>query len=699
MIRTSHTRFALGTWSKWRGWQIRATARKLPRIRRSGWWDAEKAFNSQVVGYEGLVKGDFDSRLVKIRGRVRSADIEAHKTEAAVHMDVSLAGGEIQVHMASSKGFNPNSLLDADVEVTGVAGGAFDAAFQIDGVILYSTDVARIRILREPSVKLEQIPTRDMYDIFATLRMDDHSPRVRVHGVVTYYRKGEAAVLQQGEKSIYVQTKETSDLAIGDEVDAFGFADAQDYSPGLREAMLFKTRGRQTVLPLALNYEDAFSGIYSDRLIELTGTLVTQLHDVASDTLVVSVDGHLVNAELADGGPVSRFLPGSKIQVVGICRIVPGGPWRWPYMLSLKMRTGSDATLISAPSWFTVKHLMELLAVLLLCSLVVGGWALALRGRVFHQTLHIQRSMILAQERSRLLQKISSNDEPEVLLKDICECVESLLTGTRCTYYPSTDNALKLDRRETQRRGKDRTDNSIGETHAVKQLARKHEKGSTIFEVLLTSPDEKHLGRIVVSAGSHYEVSIDEEEVFVLLSELATLAVQQSLLHRSLVHHSSHDHLTGLPNRRLCEERLSNALDTAKMMGGRVAVIYVDIDQFKKVNDRYGHKVGDEYLQLIGSRLKAQLRATDTLARIGGDEFLVVSPPGDFSEPAETIAARLRACFDVPFELGDIRIQGAASFGLVQYPEDGVDGEELQQKADHAMYASKHRNKVRPISA
>jgi len=109
----------------------------------------------------------------------------------------------------------------------------------------------------------------------------------------------------------------------------------------------------------------------------------------------------------------------------------------------------------------------------------------------------------------------------------------------------------------------------------------------------------------------------------------------------------------------------------------------------KVVNDKFGHTVGDVYLRLIAARFRAQLRSTDTLARIGGDEFLVMTPHAEHFDPAEVLLRRLHSCFDEPFLIENECIEGSASFGLARYPEDGISVEELQRSVDHAMYAVK----------
>ena len=118
-------------------------------------------------------------------------------------------------------------------------------------------------------------------------------------------------------------------------------------------------------------------------------------------------------------------------------------------------------------------------------------------------------------------------------------------------------------------------------------------------------------------------------------------------------------------------------------------VVYIDIDHFKQVNDEYGHKVGDLYLRQISTRLLTQIRPIDTLARVGGDEFIVIAPLESALEVENVFLARLRACFESPFVIEGACIHGAASLGVASYPEHGTTAEELKRNADQAMYLIK----------
>jgi len=154
-----------------------------------------------------------------------------------------------------------------------------------------------------------------------------------------------------------------------------------------------------------------------------------------------------------------------------------------------------------------------------------------------------------------------------------------------------------------------------------------------------------------------------------------------------------HDELTGLPNRRLLEDRLEQALSRASRKGNKVAVLLLDLDHFKEVNDTFGHRIGDLALQQVVTRLASRMRASDTLARSGGDEFTVVSDVVD-SEGAATLVSNLEMAFTVPFKLEGRLIQPGLSIGLALYPDDGTTPDQLYAAADQAMYVSKRATRA-----
>lgn len=156
-------------------------------------------------------------------------------------------------------------------------------------------------------------------------------------------------------------------------------------------------------------------------------------------------------------------------------------------------------------------------------------------------------------------------------------------------------------------------------------------------------------------------------------------------------HMANHDALTGLPNRALFNDRLGQAISVAKRASGRFALLYLDLDKFKPVNDTFGHAAGDELLKCVAEKLRAQVRESDTVARLGGDEFSVILPDISDRRDAEAVAGKIVAALAAPFRLGiqDRAVGIGASVGIAVYPDDARDHETLIKKADVAMYDAK----------
>ena len=154
-------------------------------------------------------------------------------------------------------------------------------------------------------------------------------------------------------------------------------------------------------------------------------------------------------------------------------------------------------------------------------------------------------------------------------------------------------------------------------------------------------------------------------------------------------HHAYHDTLTGLPNRGLLLDRFDRALAQASRRDGHVAVLMLDLDDFKLVNDRFGHGVGDQLLQGVARRLEATIRDADTVCRYGGDEFIILLPEVDGRQGAVAVAQKVQASLSGPFLVNGYSITVGACIGIAVYPMDGIAPSDLLQRADAAMYGAK----------
>lgn len=165
-------------------------------------------------------------------------------------------------------------------------------------------------------------------------------------------------------------------------------------------------------------------------------------------------------------------------------------------------------------------------------------------------------------------------------------------------------------------------------------------------------------------------------------------ATDRVLAEERIRHLALHDTLTGLPNRGLLQERMQQALASADRHGDIVGVVFADLDDFKPVNDTLGHAMGDEVLKMVAGRLRSCMRESDTVARVGGDEFVALFPRLDCTGDLATIASSIVGCIDTPIQVNGRQITVTASVGLAVYLE-GEATDELINRADHAMYRAK----------
>ncbi len=173
------------------------------------------------------------------------------------------------------------------------------------------------------------------------------------------------------------------------------------------------------------------------------------------------------------------------------------------------------------------------------------------------------------------------------------------------------------------------------------------------------------------------------------MAQLASVAIENNRLHERLAFQAQHDPLTGLPNRLLFQDRAQQAIRLATRHRSRAAVICIDLDRYKQINDTLGHRAGDDLLCEVGRRLKSSIRESDTAARIGGDEFTVLAHDINTAADAEIVAATILTAIGRPIMLGDHQVVVTATAGVSLFPEHGEDAGTLLRNADVAMYSAK----------
>ncbi|MGE7368517.1 diguanylate cyclase domain-containing protein [Neorhizobium sp. NPDC001467] len=204
------------------------------------------------------------------------------------------------------------------------------------------------------------------------------------------------------------------------------------------------------------------------------------------------------------------------------------------------------------------------------------------------------------------------------------------------------------------------------------------------------------LGTVALYARSVREPTAAELDLLAVATDIAAIAIERARSEERIRHMAHHDALTGLPNRALFWTQFHRILKEARRAGHKVTVAYLDLDNFKQINDRFGHAAGDEVLKTLATRMAACVRASDLLVRLGGDEFAIVFPNSFQDEPGVVRRLQeLRTALSSPIVVENNLIRPSCSMGAAFFPQDGDTPEALLASADRAMYEAKQLGRDR----
>lgn len=234
---------------------------------------------------------------------------------------------------------------------------------------------------------------------------------------------------------------------------------------------------------------------------------------------------------------------------------------------------------------------------------------------------------------------------------------------------------------------------------------RAREAGLAAVFAFPMAVNDNRLGALDVWCQTPGELAPEDVSAVQLLADVAASYVNNARVRTAsldrvevLRQQTLHDSLTGLPNRVLMLDRLEQAIAKGRRSRRRVAVLFIDLDGFKLINDRYGHQIGDDVLSVVADRLRSVLRPGDTLARLGGDEFVVLCEELDDATKAEAVAARMTEVLTAPFRLANGRyVPLSASIGVAFADEGGSRLESILGAADAAMYLAKRAGGARYV--
>jgi diguanylate cyclase (GGDEF)-like protein len=626
-----------------------------------------------------MIHAETDCSLVTVHAVIQSADLVLNTQGPILNtqLNILVDGGHAKVTIDSDDPARLQGLLDAQAEITGVQSGIFDNKMQQTGILLHVSSLDQVKILKTAKVDPWSIAITPMDEILIGYQVQDNSDRERVRGTVTYDQPGVALVLQNGAKSIWITSDNSAPLHLGYMADAIGFPAVENGFLNLTHGEVHETAALAPITPslftwsqLAHGGNDGHSHVFD--LVSVEGQVVTEVRQATQDEYVLDSDGHLLSAIIRHPGSASKapLVPmyqipvGTRIRVTGICMLTDANPFNGEVPFNILMRSVDDIKVVALPPWLNVRHLMLLVGILLVVVIVIGSrsWALERRTRQKAATL-----AYIEQRRSRILEDINNSRPLSEIIENITQVASFRLHGAAC--WCEIPNGTPLGLRPP-----------VITSQRIIQQEIPGRSGAA-------------LGTMFAAIHRLNKPRAEESAALTLGAALATLAIETSHLYSDLVHRSEFDLLTEVPNRFSMEKHLDAMIERARQSAGIVGFVFIDLDEFKQVNDRYGHQVGDMYLQEAAQRMKRQLRPGDTLARLGGDEFAVVVSTVRTRADVLEIAHRLEHCFDEPFAVGGHVLHGSGSVGFALYPEDAASADGLLSAADAAMYAFKQSQK------
>ena len=296
-----------------------------------------------------------------------------------------------------------------------------------------------------------------------------------------------------------------------------------------------------------------------------------------------------------------------------------------------------------------------------------------------HREAERRRQASVLADQNRVLNLIASGAELKAILTTLAEFIEVQSEGGLCSLVAQNagGKGVCVGLSPSMPPGFDRT---VAEGRTRLQL---------VSERPIVGSTDQLLGMLSLYKRPDAEPRQPNSQLIGICANLAGIAIESCQAAERIRHLAHHDDLTGLPNRLLFNYQLPKALARAQRDGTSVGVLFLDLDRFKIINDTLGHDAGDMVLRQIAGHLRSCVRETDTLARVGGDEFTVLVEQLDDTQYLGAIAEKLLTAMASPLAIGGNVYQLSGSIGIAMYPEDGADGASLLKNADIAMYGAK----------
>src|SRR6266568_4556610 len=638
--------------------------------------------------------------------------------EQAGHTILKMGTGATEVNVQIPALIHGADLVDKEVAATGVFGPLFNERRQAIGHQLFvpSAQFLAVADSAAPQPAPSSIESLRRYRPNADER---HS--VVVNGTVVLRSAADTIFVQDLTGGIEVRGAENLSASDGDQVSVRGFVLSGEYSPMLEDAAVTTAPGKRPAAEL-VSAKSALDGHYDSAYVSMRGTLTSVRSSSGGTTLVLNDHGTFFEA----AGPASPQLDslrlGSELEVRGVCQVSVDHIQFVVRGFVLAFDSPQSVSVIKLGPWWDSRRISWALFVIVAIAAAATLWATLLRQQVETKTRELQSSIAAKRKvrefdiaRNQVLEAIARNTAPPESMERLALAVQQQIEGSVCLVALSPDGKPSLTAKLPIVIAPDLPDEVLRQMQPVlaSALAKStpapgSNSGSEDHDVLTNLLDISRNGGLEFDQGQVMFAFTGAGEPAGLLmlllktaavadsdstipnvlhsaSRLVSLARDHWHMHERMLFDARHDALTGLPNRTLSEDRLEQALARARRRKQIFAVVCIDLDGFKSINDNLGHDAGDELLRAVSVRLRARIRHSDTLARIGGDEFLAIIEDCSGNSAAQSVAETLITALQEQVTLEGRTVSVSGSIGVAMYPADGKNATELKRNADQAM--------------
>ena len=370
------------------------------------------------VTYKQLSAGDEECQYVSVTGTVRSVAVRSGASpKQKLWLKIDMGDGFVSASFPGEDAAAAAKLIDAVVRVNATAMSTKNENRQITAVTLSVPGMRNVTVLRPGPVDPFAKPLTPIGRLMQYRSGTDYNHRVRIAGTATFYKPGESLILEENGKALFVTTTQTSDIALGDRVEALGFPAAQDSGPILQDAVLRRVAAGAPLAPARVRVRDICSGNLNYNLITTEGQLLRRVREPSREVLLLQDESDIVLAELAQSeksGTLQLLKEGSMVQITGISVLEVEGSWNYglrsasAIQCKLLLRSPDDVRVVGPPSWWTTQHVLYIAAIL--GALVLAFLCLVVYSRVEHwrlRAIHKERERLANEIHDTLAQSFS----------------------------------------------------------------------------------------------------------------------------------------------------------------------------------------------------------------------------------------------------------------------------------------------------